>query len=101
MNQPVYFLGMTEPLVVSMALISLSSMQARTNSSSSSSPSCRTVKISDFRFQMCFRFQPLHLVEVEAAEEVRGAGGHRLGAEAGCLVQRLQKVGNLLHLNGA
>ena len=43
----VYFPGMTEPLVVSMALISLSSKQARTNSSSSSLPSCSTVKISD------------------------------------------------------
>ena len=56
MNQPVYFPGMTEPLVVSMALISLSSMHARTNSSSSSSPSCHTVKMN-FRFIMCFRFQ--------------------------------------------
>ena len=50
---------------------------------------------------MCFRFQPLHLVEVEAAEEVRGAGGHGLRAEAGRLVQCLQEVSNLLQLNSA
>ena len=58
-------------------------------------------QILNFRCVSDFIFQPLHLVEVEAAEEVRGAGGHGLCAEAGRLVQCLQEVGNLLQLNSA